>query len=81
MSNLKHTIRSILSRTFSRMTTYLAIFNFIMLCFWLYDNSAIGDMLKENNMRPGDMILIALFAIVAISAIEMVILGMNQEEQ
>lgn len=74
---MKQTIRAILSRTFNRMTTYLAIFNFIMLCFWMYDNTGIGEWMKENSMRPGDMILIALFVIVVISAIEMIALGLE----
>lgn len=72
-------IRAILSRTFSRMTTYLAIFNFIILCFYIYDNTGIGDIMKENSMRPGDVILIAIFIILVISAIEMVTLGMEKE--
>lgn len=80
MQHLKQTIRAILSRTFNRMTTYLAIFNFTMLCFWMYDNTGLGDLMKENNMRPGDMILIALFVIVAISAVEMIALGMGEKE-
>ena len=35
--------------------------------------------MKENSMRPGDVILIAIFIILVISAIEMVTLGMEKE--
>lgn len=70
-----------MSRTFSRMTTYLAIFNFTMLCFYVYDNTGIGELMKENNMRPGDVILIALFIIIAISAVEMIALGIGKGEE
>ena len=76
---MKKTIRDILSRTFNRMTTYLAIFNFCLLCMWLYD-SDLGSIFKENGLAPGDVILIVMFGIVVISAIEMLILGLGKEE-
>jgi uncharacterized membrane protein len=62
------------------MTTYLAVFNFCMLCVWLYDSDA-GTIFKEQGMRPGDIILIVLFLILFISAIEMLLLGMEKEEE
>jgi hypothetical protein len=46
----------------------------------MYDNTGIGEWMKENSMRPGDMILIALFVIITISAIEMIALGLGEEE-
>jgi hypothetical protein len=77
---MKQTLRKILSRTFNRMTTYLAIFNFCMLCAWLYD-SDLGTIFRENDMRYGDVILIVLFIIVAVSAIEMMVLGLGAKEE
>ena len=77
---MKQTLRKILSRTFNRMTTYLAIFNFCMLCMWLYDSEA-GSVFRDNNMRYGDVILIALFIIVAVSGVEMLILGLGVKEE
>jgi len=79
-NKLKQTLRKILSRTFNRMTTYLAIFNFCMLCAWLYD-SDLGSVFRENGMRYGDVILIALFTIAAVSGIEMLILGLGAKEE
>jgi uncharacterized membrane protein len=76
---VKQIIRGILSRTFSRMTTYLAIFNFCLLCMWLYD-SELGSIFKENGLAPGDVILIVMFSILLVSAVEMLILGLGKEE-
>jgi uncharacterized membrane protein len=76
---MRHMIREILARTFSRMTTYLSIFNFCMLCVWLYE-SDLGAIFKDNGLRPGDAILIVLFAIILITSIEMIILGFEENE-
>lgn len=75
----KHIVSKAISYTFTRMTVYLTIFNFSLLCFWMYDNSSIGDWMKENGYRPGDLILIVVFALFAISAIEYIIIGRNNE--
>jgi uncharacterized membrane protein len=80
MRSTKDIIREILSRTFSRMTTYLAIFNFCMLCLWLYESDA-GAIFKDNGLRAGDVILIALFIIVVVSGIELLILGLSRKEE
>lgn len=77
---MKQTLRKILARTFNRMTTYLAIFNFCMLCAWLYD-SDMGTIFRDNGMRYGDVILIALFAIVVISGLEMLIFGLGAKDE
>jgi uncharacterized membrane protein len=76
---MKHMIWEILARTFNRMTTYLSIFNFCMLCIWLYE-SDLGSIFKDNGLRPGDAILIVLFAIILITSIEMIILGFEENE-
>ncbi|MDD5312837.1 MAG: hypothetical protein PHO26_07385 [Dehalococcoidia bacterium] len=76
---MKHLIREILARTFSRMTTYLSIFNFCMLCAWLYE-SDLGGIFKDNGLRPGDVILIVLFTIIVVSSIEMAMLGFEENE-
>jgi hypothetical protein len=61
------------------MTTYLAIFNFCMLCLWLYESDT-GAIFKDNGLRAGDVILIVLFAIVAVSSLELLILGLSRRE-
>jgi hypothetical protein len=50
-----------------------------MLCAWLYD-SDLGSVFRENGMRYGDVILIALFIIVSVSGLEMLILGLGVKE-
>ena len=66
--------------TFNRMTLYLTIFNFCMLCFYMYENTGIGDWMKENNYRPGDLILIAIFSLLTISALEYILIGRDKED-
>lgn len=78
---LKHVIRKAANYTFSRITFYLALFNFFMLASWMYDNTSIGDWMKENHLRNGDMLAIILFAIFFISAMEYVIIGRDREEE
>jgi hypothetical protein len=46
---------------------------------WLYD-SELGSIFKENGLAPGDVILIVMFSILAVSALEMLILGLGREE-
>jgi uncharacterized membrane protein len=77
---VRNLIREIISRAFSRMTTYLSIFNFCMLCMWLYD-SDITSFFRDNGLRPGDVIVIILFSILVITVIEMAILGFNKETE
>jgi hypothetical protein len=78
---LRKVIRTALNYTFSRMTFYLTIFNFCLLSSWMYDQTSVGDMMKEWGLRPGDMLLIMLFSIFAISALEYVILGRGKTEE
>ncbi len=78
---LRHVIRQAANYTFSRITFYLTIFNFFMLASWMYENTSIGDWMKENHFRPGDMLAIILFAIFAISALEYVLIGRDKEEE
>ncbi len=57
---LRHVIRQAANYTFSRITFYLTIFNFFMLANWMYDNTSIGDWMKENHFRP-QKILVEIF--------------------
>jgi ABC-type sugar transport system permease subunit len=50
-----------------------------MLASWMYD-SAIGDWVKTNGFRPGNMLAIILFTIFAISVFEYVLIGRDKEE-
>ena len=77
----KHVISKAIGYTFTRMTVYLTIFNFALLCFWMYDNSSIGDWMKDNGYRPGDLILAVVFVLFAISALEYVLIGRNTEAE
>jgi hypothetical protein len=52
-----------------------------MLASWMYENTSIGEWMKSNSMRPGDMLAIILFAIFFISAMEYVIIGRDREEE
>lgn len=79
MRSTKSTLREILSRTFSRMTTYLSIFNFCMLCMWLYESDA-GEIFRVNELRAGDVILIVLFVIVVVSSLEILIFGLSRRD-
>lgn len=77
---IKHVIRKAANYTFSRITFYLTIFNFFMLASWMYDSTSVGDWMKENHLRVGDMLAMILFIIFAISALEYVVLGRDKEE-
>jgi len=79
--HVKHVISQAASYTFGRITFYLTIFNFCMLANWMYDNTSIGEWMKDNHMRPGDMLLIVLFIIFTISAMEYLIVGRDKEEE
>ncbi|MCX5997319.1 MAG: hypothetical protein NTV42_06890 [Chloroflexi bacterium] len=81
LNYLKHVIRKAANYTFSRITFYLTLFNFFMLASWMYDNTSIGEWMKDNNLRAGDMLAIILFAIFFISAMEYVIIGRDREEE
>jgi hypothetical protein len=76
---IKHVMRKSANYTFHRMGFYLTLFNFFMLANWMYENTAFGDMLQSNGFRPGDTLLIILFAIFAISALEYVVIGRDKE--
>jgi hypothetical protein len=76
---IKHVMRRAANYTFNRMGFYLTLFNFFMLANWMYENTDFGDMLKNNGFRPGDTLLIILFAIFAISALEYVVIGRDKE--
>jgi hypothetical protein len=78
---VKHVIRKAANYTFGRITFYLTIFNFFMLASWMYDNTSVGEFLKSNGFRPGDMLAIILFTIFFISALEYVIIGRDKEEE
>jgi len=79
--HIRHVIKQAANYTFGRITFYLTIFNFFMLANWMYDNTGIGDWMKENHFRPGDMLAIIFFVIFAISALEYVIIGRDREEE
>lgn len=81
LNYLKHVIRKAANYTFSRITFYLTLFNFFMLASWMYENTSIGEWMKSNSMRPGDMLAIILFAIFFISAMEYVIIGRDRGEE
>jgi len=78
---LKKAMRTALSYTFGRITFYLTLFNFFMLASWMYDQTSIGDWMKANGFRPGDMLAIILFAIFAISVFEYLLIGRDKEEE
>ena len=77
-SYIKHVIKKAANYTFSRVTFWLTIFNFFMLSTCMYEQTSIGDFMKDAGMSVGDMILIILFTISAISALEYVILGRDK---
>ena len=76
---LKKVLRKATNYTFNRMTFWLTIFNFFMLSSWMYDQTSIGDMMKNAGLRPGDMLALMLFVIFAISALEYVVIGRAKE--
>jgi hypothetical protein len=77
---IKHVMSRAASYTFSRMTFYLTIFNFCMLSTYMYDQTSIGEFMKGAGLRVGDMLLIILFTIFAISTLEYVIIGRDKSE-
>jgi len=77
---IKHVASRAANYTFSRMTFYLTIFNFFMLSNWMYEQTSLGDMMKEYGLRPGDALALILFIIFAISVLEYVILGRDKNE-
>jgi len=76
---IKHVIRRAFNYTFSRITFYLTIFNFFMLASWMYENTSIGEFVKSNGLRPGDMLAIIFFTIFFMSALEYVVIGRDKE--
>ena len=76
----KHVISKAVGYTFQRMTLYLTLFNFTMLGFYVYDNTSIGEALKVEGYRPGDVILMIVFSIFALSVLEYLIIGRNHED-
>ncbi|MFA5079469.1 MAG: hypothetical protein WC541_08305 [Dehalococcoidia bacterium] len=76
---IKHVIRKAFSYTFSRITFYLTIFNFFMLASWMYENTSIGEFVKSNGLRPGDMLAVIFFTVFFISALEYVVIGRDKE--
>jgi len=76
---IKHVVRKAANYTFGRVTFWLTIFNFFMLATYMYDSTSVGDLMKSAGLRVGDMLLIILFAIFAISALEYVILGRDRD--
>ncbi len=81
MGYYRHIISKAISYTFSRMTVYLTIFNFSMLGFWVYENTDIGGLLKENGFRAGDLILWVIFGLFTISVLEYILIGRNKNEE
>jgi hypothetical protein len=47
----------------------------------MYDNTQIGDWMKEENLRAGDLILVVIFSLFAISALEYILIGRNKSEE
>jgi hypothetical protein len=76
---IRHVMRRAANYTFNRMGFYLTLFNFFMLANWMYESTSFGDWLQSNGFRPGDTLLIILFAIFAISALEYVVIGRDKE--
>ena len=77
---IKHVVKRATNYTFGRVTFWLTIFNFFMLSTYMYDNTSVGDLMKSAGLRVGDMILIILFTIFAISALEYAIIGRDKDE-
>lgn len=51
-----------------------------MLCFYMYENTGLGDWMKENSYRPGDLIVVSIFALLVISVFEYLLIGRAKEE-
>ena len=71
----KNILSKSIGYTFNRMTLYLTLFNFSLLCFYVYDNTSFGDWMKDNGYRPGDLIFWVIFGIFAISVLEYLLIG------
>lgn len=80
LERYKRILSKSIGYTFNRMTLYLTIFNFCMLCFYMYENTGIGDWMKENSYRPGDLILVFIFSLLTISVLEYLLIGRDKEE-
>lgn len=80
MNYYKHIISKAISYTFNRMTLYITIFNFCILCFWIFDNTEIGEWLKNEGYRAGDLISVVIFSLFAISVLEYILIGRNKNE-
>lgn len=78
---IKHVAKTAASYTFSRMTFWLSIFNFCMLANWMYEQTSLGEWMKEAGFRPGDSLAMVLFVIFAVSLLEYVILGRDKREE
>ncbi len=78
---VRHVIRKAANYTFNRMAFYLTLFNFFMLANWMYENTEIGKMVGDLGLRPGDMLLLIVFIIFSISALEYVVLGRDRNEK
>ena len=78
---IKHVIKNAANYTFARVTFWLTIFNFFMLSTYMYDSTSVGDLMKSAGLRVGDMLLIVLFSIFAISALEYMILRDKNDEE
>jgi hypothetical protein len=46
----------------------------------MYENTGIGDWMKENSYRPGDLILVFIFSLLTISVLEYLLIGRDKEE-
>lgn len=78
---IKHVAKTAVSYTFSRMTFWLTIFNFCMLSNWMYEQTSLGDMMKEWGLRPGDALALVIGIIFAVSLLEYVALGREKGEE
>jgi hypothetical protein len=47
----------------------------------MYDNTGLGEWMKSEGLRIGDLILVVVFSLFAISALEYVLIGRNNEEE
>lgn len=75
---IKKALRTALSYTFTRITLYLTIANFGMLAINLYENTIVGEWVKEVISAPGDFVLILFFTVLFISTIEYLVIGRDK---
>jgi len=78
---IKHVVSTAMTYTFSRMTFWLTIFNFFMLSNWMYEQTSLGEWMKEAGFRPGDALAMILFSIFAISLLEYVVIGRDKKDE